>query len=123
MENMKYERGIHYVLQDEYYLPDLILPEQEYFHIGKYGMLRKIYLKKHKRGMYSNLLINCKLNEHLHNVDIMATRMVEKTIQAMAETDGTDEQLKATDQMRWTGHMNNYRCCAEEFVFREMICK
>jgi hypothetical protein len=121
MENMKCERGIHYVLQDEYYLPDLILPEQEYFHIGKYGILRKTYLKKYKRAMYSNLLINCKLNDHLHKVNIMATKMVEKIIQAMAEAEGTDEHLKATDQMRWTGLMNNYRCCAEEIIFREVI--
>ena len=123
METVKYENNIHYMLQGDYYLPDLILPEQEYFHIGKYGMLRKTFLKKHKRAMHSNLLINCKLNEHLHEVDIIANRMIERIIQAMAEVDGIDEHLKANDQMRWTELMNNYRHCAEEIVFREVICK
>ena len=102
METMEYENGICYVLQGDYYLPDLILPEQEYFHIGKYGRLRKAYLEKHRRALYTNLLTTCKLNGHLHEVDITATGMVEQIIQAMAEADGTGEHLKATDQMRWT---------------------
>lgn len=123
MEDLKYENGIHYVLQGDYYLPDLILPEQESFHIGKYGRLHKSFLVKHRRARYTNLLITCKLNEHLHEMDIVAGRMVEQIIQAMAEADGTGEHLKATDPMRWTGLMNNYRHCAEEFVFREVVCK
>lgn len=123
MEALKYENGIHYILQGDYYLPDLIMPEQGYFHIGKYGMLRKAYIEKHRRALYTNLLTTCKLNEHLHEVDITATRVVEQMVHAMAEADGTGEQLKAADQMRWTGLMNNYRHCAEEFVLREVIYK
>lgn len=123
MEAVKHENSIHYVLQGEYYLPDLSLPEQEYFYIGKYGMLRKAYIEKHRRALYTNLLTTCKLNEHLHEVDITATKMVEQIIKAMAEADGTGEHLKATDQMRWAGLMNNYRHCAEEFVLREVIYK
>ena len=121
MEALKYENGIRYVLQGDYYLPDLILPEQEYFHIGKYGRLRKAYLEKHRRALYANLLTTCKLYEHLHEVDITATRIVEQINQAMAEADGTDEHLKAADQTRWTGLMNNYRHCAEEFVLRDVV--
>lgn len=121
MEAVKYENGIRYILQGDYYLPDLSLPEQEYFYIGKYGRLRKAYLEKHRRGLYAKLLITGKLYEHPHEVDIIATRMVEQIIQAMAESDGTGEHLKATDPMRWTGLMNNYRHCAEEIVLREVV--
>lgn len=123
MEAVEYENGIRYVLQDDYYSPDLMLPEQEYFHIGKYGRLRKDYLEKHRRGLYTKLLTTCKLNEHLYEVDTVAARMNEQIVNAMAKADGTNELLKATDQMRWTGLMNNYRHCAEEFVLREVVCK
>jgi predicted metalloendopeptidase len=109
--------GINYTLQGDYFLPNLILPKQEYFHIGKYGRLRKAYLEKYRKALYVNFLATCKLNEHLNEVDTIATRMVEQIVQAMAEADGTDEPpLRATDQMRWAGLMNNYRHCEEEIV-------
>lgn len=123
MEAVKYENEIHYVQQGDYYLPDLVLPELEYFHIGKYGRLRKDYLKKHRSAMYTNLLLTCKLDKYMQEVDTAATNMVEQIIQTMAEADGTDEHLKAIGQIRWAGLMNNYRHCAEEFVFREVVCK
>jgi len=123
MEAVKYENGIRYILHGVYYLPDLSLPEQEYYNIGKHGMLRKAYLEKHRKALYINLLITCKLYEHLHEVDIIATRMVEQIIRAIAEADGTGEHLKATDQMRWAGLMNNYRHCAEELVLRDVVYK
>lgn len=123
MEAVKYENSIRYILQGDYYMPDLTLPEQEYFHIGKYGRLRKAYLEKHNKALYTKLLITCKLNVHLHEVDIITARMIERIIQAIAEADGTDEMLKATDQMRWAGLMNNYCHCAEEIVLREVIYK
>lgn len=121
METVKNGNGIRYILHGGYYLPDLTLPEQEYFHIGKYGRLRKDFLWKYKRALYSNLLTTCKLYEHLHEVDITATRIVEQIIQRMAESDGTGEHLKATDQMRWAGLMNNYIHCAEELVLRKVV--
>lgn len=121
MEAVKYENGIRYILQGDYYLPDLILPEQEYFHIGKYGRFRKAYLEKYRGALYTKLLITCKLNKHLHEVDIIATRMVEQIIQTIADADGIGEQLKATDQIRWAGLMNNYRHCAEEVVLRDVV--
>jgi hypothetical protein len=70
MEIIKHENGIRYVLQGDYYLPDLRLPEQENFHVGKYGMLRKAYLKKHKSVQYTNLLTSGNLNVNLHDVDV-----------------------------------------------------
>ena len=121
MEAVKYENGISYVLQGDYYLPDLILPKQKYFHIGKYGIFRKSYLEKHRRALYTNLLTTYKLNEHLHEADVRASGMVELIVKAMAVADGTDEHLKVTDQMRWVGLMNNYRHCAEEFVLRDVV--
>jgi hypothetical protein len=113
--------GISYTRQGDYFLPDLILPKQEHFSLGRYAMLCKTYLKSHRRVLYTNLLTSCKLNEHLHEVDVRATEMVKQIVKAMAEADGTDEHLKATDQMRWVGLMNNYRHCAEEIVFRDVV--
>ena len=65
--------------------------------------------------------MDCALNIHMHYIDKQANKILEQTVKAFAEADGCDEQLKATDQMKWVGLMNNYRYCAEEIVFKELI--
>lgn len=114
--------GIRYILQGDYYIPDLILPpEKEYPPLGKYGRMRLTYLKEHKKSQYSIMLMNGTLNSHLHNVDDQANIILERTVKVFAEADGCDEELKAADQMKWVGLMNNYRHCAEEIIFKELI--
>lgn len=113
---------ISYTLQGDYYIPDLTLPpEEEYLPLGKYGRMRLTYLKEHKKSQYSIMLMNGTLNSHLHNVDEQANIILERTVKVFAEADGCDEELKAADQMRWVGLMNNYRHCAEEIIFKELI--
>ena len=83
--------------------------------------MRLNYLKDNKKALYSVMLMNGTLNSHLHNVDEQANKILEQTVKAFAEADGCDEQLKAADQMKWVGLMNNYRYCAEEIIFKELI--
>lgn len=97
------------------------MPENEEMTLGKYGRLRLNHLKNHQRGLYSSLRISGGLEDHLREIDETATRMVENIVQRMAEADGTNEELKARDQMRWVGLMNSYRHSAEETVLQDLI--
>ena len=114
--------GISYTLQGDYYIPDLTLPpEKEYPPLGKYGRMRLTYLKENKKALYSIMLMNGKLNRHLHDIDEQANKILEQTVKVFAEADGCDEKLKASDQMKWVGLMNNYRHCAEETISNELV--
>ncbi|MCQ2462864.1 MAG: TnpV protein [Clostridia bacterium] len=114
--------GISYTLQGDYYIPDLTLPpEKEYPPLGKYGRMRLTYLKENKKAQYSIMLMDSTLNSHLHDIDEQANIILEQTIKAFAEANGCDEKLKVADQMKWVGLMNNYRHCAEEIIFKELI--
>lgn len=83
--------------------------------------MRLTYLKEYKKAQYSIMLMNGTLNSHLHDVDEQANEILEQTIKAFTEADGCDEKFKAADQMKWVGLMNNYRHCAEEIIFKELI--
>ncbi len=115
------QNGLHYTMHGDYYLPDLVLPETEYPPLGKYGRMRKTYLMEHHKLLYSQMLGDGSLWQHLHEVDEHAQRTVDAIIAGMEEVDGVTEELKVTDPMRWVGLMNNYRHCAEELVIREIV--
>ena len=100
-------------------VPDVKLPEQK--HIGKYGKMHLDYLKQHRRGRYSALLGEGRLNAYLADVDEQAQEMLTSLTVELAKTQGIDEHLKATDQMRWVQMMNNVRSSAEDTVMRELI--
>ncbi len=113
---------ITYTQVGDYFIPDLTLPtEEEYPPLGKYGRIRLTYLKENKKAQYSEMLIDGTLSRHLHDIDKQANEILEQTIKAFAEVDGCDEKLKVTDQMKWVGLMNNYRHCAEEIIYKELI--
>ncbi len=123
MEKTIYDEknGLSYSLGDDgMYYPDLTLGAEEY-NIGKYGLLREEYLKNYRIGTYNRLLMTGKLEEHLHEIDLLAHERVDTIVESMAKADGTNEVLKANDQMEWVCRMNNYRRCAEEVVFKELI--
>ncbi len=101
--------------------PDLAVPEQTDYPIGKYGQMRLDFLKKHRRGTYTTLLTECKLNAHLAEVDKEARSMVENLTVELAKQRGIDESLKATDQHRWVQEMNNCKASAEEVVLVEVV--
>ncbi|MBQ4523121.1 MAG: TnpV protein [Lachnospiraceae bacterium] len=116
------ENGISYTLgEDGLYYPDLKLLEGTHYEIGKYGLMRWEYLKNYRRGEYIKLLMEGKLNEHLHEVDEECHERVELIMEQMKVGAGITEELKATDQMKWVGLMNNVKSAAEEIVLREIV--
>ncbi len=116
------QTGIRYILHGDYYLPDLALLEpKDNRPIGKWGELHLNHLKKHYKSTYYNYLMTGTLHDYLCNINKQAEEMFDRIVSHMAAADGTDEKLKATDQMKWVGLMNNYRHCAEEVVFDAII--
>ena len=114
------KNGMSYTLHGDYYLPDLVLREEEPIY-GKYGMLRKQFLKEHRSASYQYLLLTGKLTEHLNQIDQEAREQVETLMEQMTEKQGVTEELKAQDQMEWVRLMNNIKASAEEIVLKNMI--
>ena len=114
------KNGMSYTLHGDYYLPDLVLREEEPIY-GKYGMLRKQFLKEHRSARYQYLLLTGKLNEHLNQTDQEAREQVETLMEQMTEKQGVTEELKAQDQMERVRLMNNIKASAEEMVLREIL--
>ena len=114
------KNGMSYTLHGDYYLPDLVLREEEPTY-GKYGMLRKQFLKEHRSARYQYMLLTGKLNEHLNQIDQEVREQVEMLMKQMAEKQGVNENLKRQDQMKWVGLMNNIRTSAEKIVLKEIV--
>ena len=114
------KNGMSYTLHGDYYLPDLVLREEEPTY-GKYGMLRKQFLKEHRSARYQYLLLTGKLNEHLNQTDQEAREQGEMLMKQMAEKKGVTEELKVQDQMKWVGLMNNIKVSAEEIILKNMV--
>ena len=114
------KNGLSYTLHGDYYLPDLILNEEEATY-GKYGILRKQFLKEHRSARYQYLLLTGKLAEHLNQIDQEARMQVEMLMEQMTEKQGIAEELKAQDQMEWVRLMNNIKASAEKMVLREIL--
>ena len=91
------------------------------YPIGKYGMLRKSYVQEHRKGLYLELVLAGKLNEHLHQIDKECNQMMDRLVDQMKEAHGVTEELKMQNQMAWVGRMNNIRACAEEIVEKEIV--
>ena len=111
---------LSYVQQGEYFFPKLCF-EAENPPIGKYGLLRKSYLKEHKRGWYSSLLLTGKLNLYLAEIDRTCTERVELIMNQLAQREGVTEALKASDQLEWVRRMNSIWERAEEIVLSELV--
>lgn len=112
--------GLDYVLVGDYYLPVLSLPE-ETRPIGCWGMLRKEYLKEHKSGMYSCLLLTARLDSHLADVNEQAQECFELIEAQMRSAEGVTEDLKAQNPMEWVRRANNIRNRAQEIVLNELV--
>ena len=122
MASLFEEMGGTYTLgADGMYYPNLELPEDETPRYGKYGRMRRTYLREHHEGLYTGLLLSGKLNAHLNEIDETAHARMELMTKQMAAAQGITEDLKARDQMAWVGAMNNIRDAAEEIVFTELI--
>ena len=112
---------VTYRVQDGFQIPNLLLPQEPEVHLGKYAELRRQYLKKYRRVLYTNLKTSCRLTEHLAEIEQTAKAMVSRSVQRMAEAEGLNEQMKEADPMRWTGLMNNLKHTAEEQVLTDLI--
>ena len=112
---------ISYSQCGDYLIPNLILPEAEPKLIGKYGRMRKRYLKDHRPVLYSNLLLSGKLHQHLYEIDQACTDRIELITQQMMVQKGVTEALKAADQMEWVRRMNSIQSRAEEIVLHEIV--
>ena len=113
--------GGTYRVKNGHFIPDITLPEQTDYQIGKYGRMHLNYIKQHRRGMYTTLLTEGKLNARLHEIDIEANEMLETIIPRLSTERGVDEDLKARDTLRWVAEMNNIKASAEEIVLREVV--
>ena len=102
-------------------IPDIVLPEQTDYQIGKYGRMHLDYIKQHRRGRYTTLLTEGKLNARLHEIDLEANEMLETIIPRLAAERRIDEDLKARDMLRWVAEMNNIKTSAEEIVLQEVV--
>ena len=101
--------------------PNLELPEQTNYSLGKYANLRLEFMKKHRRGTYTTLLTEGRLNEYLHVIDIQAYEMLDTIIPRLAQERGIDEALKAHNALLWIAEMNNIKAAVEEIILWEMV--
>ena len=123
MEKYITKNGIKYELRGEQYYPMLEISEQTNYEIGKYGHLHLDFIKKHRRGSYTTLLTEGRLNEYLHIIDEQAHQQIDLHIAQTAEQMGVTEELKASDPMHWVQMMNNIKASAEEIVLKEVVYK
>ena len=110
-----------YTRSGDYLIPDLSLTEQPQTPLGKYGRMRKNYLKEHRPVLWNSLLLSEKLYPHLREIDEAANNRLEQMMPELMKSAGVTEQLKATDQMKWVGLMNNIKHSAEEIILSELI--
>ena len=115
------QNGLWYELQGDYYIPCLVLEEEDTQPIGMWGRKHLRYIKEHRPVLHTTLLLSGKLNRHLTQIDNRATEMFDRLMKQLAEREGITEQLKAQDQMAWVQRMNNIRKAAEEIVNAEVI--
>ena len=114
------KNGLSYTLHGDYYLPDLEINEEEPTY-GKYGIMRKQFLKEHRSARYQYLVLTGKLTEHLNQVDKEVREKVEILMEQMAEQWGVTKELKMQDQMEWVRRKDNIQAIAEEIALKEII--
>ena len=110
-----------YRTNGDYLIPNLTLTEQERQPLGKYGRMRKNYLKEHRPVLWNSLLLSEKLYPHLREIDEAANRRLELMMSELMKAAGVTEALKASDPMKWTGLMNELKAQAEEVILNELI--
>ena len=114
------KNGLSYILHGDYYLPDLEINEEEPTY-GKYGIMRKHFLKEHRSARYQYLVLTGKLTEHLNQVDKEVREKIEMLAEQMAEQWGVTEEMKIQDQMEWVRRKNNIQATAEEIAYKNII--
>ena len=113
--------GTYHMGEDGLLYPDLLPPEEDAPTYGKYGRLRRTYLKEHRPALYTNLHLSGKLNKHLNEIDEAANAQMERLTQQIAQEQGITEELKARDQMTWIGATENIKSAVAEIVLHEIV--
>ena len=110
-----------YHWEGDYLIPNLALSDTTHYHLGKYGHLRKTFLKEYRPAVYNDMLLSETLYKHLADVEETCQARLDRMIPQMAKREGVTEELKRTDQMAWVGRMNNIKHRAEEVILHELI--
>ena len=121
MKSIFEEMGGTYRQEGDYLIPNLVLPDTSDYKIGKYGRMRRSYLKEHRPSLYSTLVLDGILFKHLAEIDQACNERMETIISAMVKQEGVTEALKAADQMEWVRSKNSIRNRAEEIVLTELV--
>ena len=120
MKSLFEQMGGTYRWEGDYLVPNLALSDTGNYQIGKYGRMRRTYLKEHRKALYTTLVTEGKLFEHLAEIDQSCNHRMKIIVSAMAKQENVTESLKAADQMEWVHRMNNIRSRAEEIVLTEL---
>lgn len=121
MKTIFEEMGGTYRQVGDYFIPNITLPDDGEYQIGKYGRMRRSYLKKYRKILYNNYVLEGTLFKHLAEIDQVCNERIENIVSAMAKQEGVTEALKAADQIEWVRRMNSIRNCAEEIVLHELV--
>ena len=112
---------ITYTRNGDYFIPDIVLKKIEHKPLGKYGRMRKDYLKNHRPALWNRYLLKDTLDDHLHEIDSEAQIRFDTLLPLYCERYSVTEELKATDQMEWIGRMNNIINALEEIILNEIV--
>ena len=121
MKSIFEQMGGTYRQEGDYLIPNLALPEEPEYQIGKYGRMRRSYLKEYRKILYNNYVLEGTLSKHLAEIDQACNERMKNVVSAMAKQEDVTEALKAADQMEWVRRMNNIRSRAEEIVLTELV--
>jgi hypothetical protein len=112
---------ITYTRNGDYFIPDIVLKEKEHKPLGKYGRMRKDYLKNHRPALWNRFLLRDTLDDHLHEIDSEAQIRFDTLLPLYCERYDVTEELKATNQMEWVRRMNNIINAIEEIILNEIV--
>ena len=121
MKSLFEQMGGTYREENGYLIPNLTLPEEEQVEIGIWGQRHLEYIKHHRKGFYTSLVIGCELNRYLADINKQAVDMFETLVKEFKQAEGITEKLKADNQMEWVARMNNIRSIATEIVNHDII--
>lgn len=121
MKTIFEEMGGTYRQVGDYFIPNITLPDDGEYQIGKYGRMYRSYLKEYRKILYNNYVLEGTLFKHLAEIDQACNERIENIVSAMVKQEGVTETLKATDQMEWVRRMNSIRNRAEEIILTELV--
>ena len=121
MKSLFEKNGGTYRREGDYLIPNISVPDTREYNIGKYGNLHKKFIKENYPGYYTTLLMSGKLFDYLEKIDLRAKNELNRLIPLLAEQQGVTEQLKAENQLKWAGLMNNIKAQVEEKIYAEIV--